>query len=152
MTHQFTVEEKKKEAYFVRVPKDIYEAIQAAANDNDRSIQLQTHILLGAALNRGLVNPGQMPSSKAEIDSISELHRQIDFLQEVIDKLAKGQRTTVTYTPALPNYIPYWRSSPNITWMSQSGQTGGSLGGNSREWQDYNGTSFSVNTSRLLAK
>ncbi len=46
MPPQFTVEEKKKEAYFVRVPKDIYEAIQAAANDNDRSIQLQTNILL----------------------------------------------------------------------------------------------------------
>lgn len=56
---QFTVTERK-EAFFVRVPKDMYLAIQEAAKDNERSIQLQTQICIGAALNRGLISPEQM--------------------------------------------------------------------------------------------
>lgn len=155
MGHQFTVEEKNKEAYFIRIPKDMYNAIKEAAENNDRSIQLQSHILLGAALNRDLINPSQMvynASSEAEPDVVSELHRQIEFLQNVIDTLAKGKRDTViTYTPTLPNYVPYWRPSPNIVWAS--GTMKSAVGGNvsTKEFTNYSGASFSVDTSKLLA-
>lgn len=49
-------------AHFVRVPKEIYDEIKVVAEQNGRTIQMQTQILLGAALNRGLVNPGKVIS------------------------------------------------------------------------------------------
>jgi hypothetical protein len=46
-----------KKAYFVRVPSELYEIIQKIAEDQGRTIQMQTQIMLGAAVNRNLVNP-----------------------------------------------------------------------------------------------
>lgn len=150
MGHQFTVEEKNKEAYFIRIPKDMYQAIREAAEGNKRSIQLQSHILLGAALNRNLLDPGDMGFNEQDDSQevIAELRRQIEFLQKTIDTLALGRRTTITYVPSLPGYTPYWMSSPNISWASRSGQMGGSLA-NGNDWSKVN-ASFSVDTSRIL--
>lgn len=50
--------------FFVRVPAELYNAIQDVAKEQGRTIQMQTQILLGAALNRGLVNPGEVIAEK----------------------------------------------------------------------------------------
>jgi hypothetical protein len=62
MPEQFTVKEKSKEpaSQLVRVDTAMYKAIVKLAEENSRSITLQTSILLGAALNRGLHNPSDM--------------------------------------------------------------------------------------------
>jgi len=58
MIDQLTIPQpENKKAYFVRIPADMYEAIQEVAQTQGRTIQMQTQILIGAALNRNLVNP-----------------------------------------------------------------------------------------------
>lgn len=51
------IPESRSKAYFVRLPEDMYKEIERHAKENGRTIQMQTHIIIGAALNKGLVNP-----------------------------------------------------------------------------------------------
>jgi len=44
-------------SYFIRVPEEMYLAVQKISDEQRRSITLQGQILLGAAINRDLVSP-----------------------------------------------------------------------------------------------
>lgn len=74
-----------------------------------------------------------------ETAQVDELKRQLEFLQSIIENLSKGNRTTITYTPQLPQYN-YWKSSP-VVWCNTGGTSLGS------------GTiipTYSVNTTNLI--
>ena len=54
----------KEKSYLIRVPADMYQAIQAIADVQRRSITLQAQILIGSAINRELVLPTDIEGDK----------------------------------------------------------------------------------------
>lgn len=61
--------DESKKVKFIRVPEDMYAEIERHAKEQRRSIQMQTQILLGAALNRKLIYP---ESLKIDLESKSD--------------------------------------------------------------------------------
>lgn len=53
-----------KKSYFLRVPEEMYLEVQAIADAQRRSITLQGQILLGAAINRGLISPNDIEAAE----------------------------------------------------------------------------------------
>lgn len=60
--------------YFIRVPEDMYRAIEFHAKSNQRSINNQAQVILGAGLNRGLVFPEEFPRGQVREENLNDKH------------------------------------------------------------------------------